>query len=172
MNNFLFGDGSFGYYETLAGGSGAGPSHHGSSGRHVHMTNTAITDPELLEHRFPVRLWKYEIRHGSGGAGGHRGGDGMIREVEFLKPLVVSFLTERRASGPRGLHGGKDGQPGSQTRIHPDGREELLPGAVTYQAVAGERVVIRTPGGGGWGSPQGSADFSRRVGPGAATHAD
>ncbi len=172
MNNFLFGDGSFGYYETLAGGSGAGPSHHGSSGRHVHMTNTAITDPELLEHRFPVRLWKYEIRHGSGGAGGHRGGDGMIREVEFLKPLVVSFLTERRASGPRGLHGGKDGQPGSQTRIHPDGREELLPGAVTYQAVAGERVVIRTPGGGGWGSPQGSADFSRRVGPGEATLAD
>jgi 5-oxoprolinase (ATP-hydrolysing) len=96
-------------------------------------------------------LWKYEIRRGSGGAGGHRGGAGMIREVEFLKPLVVSFLTERRASGPRGLHGGGDGQPGSQTRIHPDGREEVLPGAVTYQAGAGERVVIRTPGGGGWG---------------------
>ncbi len=151
MNNFLFGDGGFGYYETLAGGSGAGPDHHGSSGRHVHMTNTAITDPELLEHRFPVRLWKYEIRRGSGGAGRHRGGDGMIREVEFLKPLVVSFLTERRASGPRGLAGGGDGEPGSQTRIHPDGREEALPGAVTYQAAAGERVVIRTPGGGGWG---------------------
>jgi 5-oxoprolinase (ATP-hydrolysing) len=172
MNNFLFGDGGFGYYETLAGGSGAGPHHHGSSGRHVHMTNTAITDPELLEHRFPVRLWKYEIRRGSGGAGGHRGGDGMIREVEFLKPLVVSFLTERRAAGPRGLHGGKDGQPGSQTRIHPDGRAEVLPGAVTYQAVAGERVVIRTPGGGGWGSPQGSADLSRRAGPRKPTLAD
>ncbi len=151
MNNFLFGDGSFGYYETLAGGSGAGPNHHGSSGRHVHMTNTAITDPELLEHRFPVRLWRYEIRRGSGGEGGHRGGDGMIREVEFLKPLVVSFLTERRAAGPRGLHGGGDGQPGSQTRIHPDGREEALPGAVTYQVAAGERVIIRTPGGGSWG---------------------
>jgi 5-oxoprolinase (ATP-hydrolysing) len=151
MNNFLFGDGSFGYYETLAGGSGAGPRHHGSSGRHVHMTNTAITDPELLEHRFPVRLWKYEIRRGSGGAGGHRGGDGMVREVGFLKPLVVSFLTERRAAGPRGLCGGGNGQPGSQTRTHPDGREEVLPGAVTYQAAAGERVIIRTPGGGGWG---------------------
>jgi 5-oxoprolinase (ATP-hydrolysing) len=151
MNNFLFGDGGFGYYETLAGGSGAGPRHHGGSGRHVHMTNTAITDPELLEHRFPVRLWKYEIRRGSGGAGGHRGGDGMIREVEFLKPLVVSFLTERRAAGPRGLAGGSDGQPGSQTRIHPDGREEVLPGSITYQADAGERVIIRTPGGGGWG---------------------
>ena len=152
MNNFLFGDGGFGYYETLAGGSGAGPRHDGSSGRHVHMTNTAITDPELLEHRFPVRLWKYEIRRGSGGAGGHRGGDGMIREVEFLKPLVVSFLTERRTSGPRGLAGGGDGEPGSQTRIHPDGREEVLPGAVTYQAAAGERVVVCTPGGGGWGA--------------------
>lgn len=151
MNNFLFGDGSFGYYETLAGGSGAGSRHHGSSGRHVHMTNTAITDPELMEHRFPVRLWKYEIRRGSGGEGGHRGGEGMIREVGFLKPLVVSFLTERRAAGPRGLAGGGDGQPGSQMRIHPDGREEVLPGAVTYQAAAGERVVIRTPGGGGWG---------------------
>ncbi len=151
MNNFLFGDGSFGYYETLAGGSGAGPNHHGSSGRHVHMTNTAITDPELLEHRYPVRLWKYEIRRNSGGEGGHRGGDGMFREVEFLKPLVVSFLTERRATGPRGLAGGGDGQPGSQTRIHPDGRAEVLPGAVTYQAAAGERVIIRTPGGGGWG---------------------
>jgi 5-oxoprolinase (ATP-hydrolysing) len=151
MNNFLFGDGGFGYYETLAGGSGAGPRHHGSSGRHVHMTNTAITDPELLEHRFPVRLWKYEIRRGSGGEGGHRGGDGMVREVEFLKPLVVSFLTERRVAGPRGLAGGNDGQPGSQTRIHPDGREGILPGAVTYQAAAGERVIIRTPGGGGWG---------------------
>jgi 5-oxoprolinase (ATP-hydrolysing) len=151
MNNFLFGDGTFGYYETLAGGSGAGPRHRGSSGRHVHMTNTAITDPELLEHRFPVRLWKYEIRRDSGGAGRHRGGDGMVREVEFLKPLVVSFLTERRAAGPRGLAGGGDGQPGSQTRIHPDGREEILPGAVTYQAATGERVVIRTPGGGGWG---------------------
>ena len=172
MNNFLFGDGGFGYYETLAGGSGAGPHHHGSSGRHVHMTNTAITDPELLEHRFPVRLWKYEIRRGSGGAGGHRGGDGMIREVDFLKPLVVSFLTERRAAGPRGLAGGSDGQPGSQTRIHPDGREEVLPGAVTYQAAAGERVVIRTPGGGGWGSLRGSADFSRRALPPADGLAD
>lgn len=151
MNNFLFGDGGFGYYETLAGGSGAGPGHHGCSGRHAHMTNTAITDPELLEHRFPVRLWKYEIRRNSGGGGRWRGGDGMTREVEFLVPLVVSFLTERRGRGPRGLAGGGDGLPGGQTRVHPDGREEVLPGAVTYRAVPGERVVIRTPGGGGWG---------------------
>ena len=152
MNNFLFGDERFGYYETLAGGSGAGPHHDGSSGRHVHMTNTAITDPEVMEHRFPVRLWKYAIRRKSGGAGAHRGGDGVIREVQFLKPLVVSFLTERRAAGPRGLHGGSDGSPGKQVRMHPDGRQEVLPGAVTYPAEAGERVVIETPGGGGCGN--------------------
>jgi len=154
MNNFLFGDGTFGYYETLAGGSGAGPHHKGSSGRHVHMTNTAITDPELLEHRFPVRLWKYEIRRGSGGKGFHPGGDGVVREVEFLKPLVVSFLTERRKEGPQGMDGGGSGARGSQARIHPDGSEEMLPGAVTYHAETGERVRIETPSGGGWGGSQ------------------
>jgi 5-oxoprolinase (ATP-hydrolysing) len=151
MNNFLFGDESFGYYETLAGGSGAGPRHHGASGRHAHMTNTAITDPEVLEHRFPVRLWKYEIRRNSGGKGEHHGGDGVIREVEFLKPLTVSFLTGRRVDGPKGLHGGQSGAPGMQLRIFTDDSEEILPGAVTYLAAAGERVRILTPGGGGWG---------------------
>ncbi|WP_367874567.1 hydantoinase B/oxoprolinase family protein [Luteolibacter sp. Populi] len=151
MNNFLFGDESGGYYETLAGGSGAGPHHRGASGRHVHMTNTAITDPEVLEHRFPVRLWKYDILRNSGGSGHHPGGDGVVREVEFLKPLTVSFLTERRHQGPRGLEGGADGSPGTQTRIHPDGTEEPLPGAITYPAAAGERARIETPGGGGWG---------------------
>jgi 5-oxoprolinase (ATP-hydrolysing) len=154
MNNFLFGDQGFGYYETIAGGSGAGPHHSGSSGRHVHMTNTAITDPEVMEHRFPVRLWKYEIRSNSGGDGFYRGGDGVVREVEFLKPLTVSFLTERRACGPRGLYGGSDGLAGRQTRIYPDGTQQELPGAITYAAEAGERVLIETPGGGGWGIPQ------------------
>lgn len=154
MNNFLFGDQGFGYYETVAGGSGAGPHHPGSSGRHVHMTNTAITDPEVMEHRFPVRLWKYEIRRNSGGDGFYRGGDGVVREVEFLKSLTVSFLTERRACGPRGLYGGSDGLAGRQTRIHPDGTQQDLPGAITYAAEAGERVLIETPGGGGWGIPQ------------------
>jgi 5-oxoprolinase (ATP-hydrolysing) len=151
MNNFLFGDETFGYYETIAGGSGGGPRHRGASGRHVHMTNTAITDPEILEHRFPVRLWKFEIRRGSGGQGFHPGGDGLVREVEFLKPLTVSFLTERRQTSPRGLDGGGDGSPGRQTRIPVTGRGDLLPGAVTYSAAAGERVSIETPGGGAWG---------------------
>jgi 5-oxoprolinase (ATP-hydrolysing) len=151
MNNFLFGDENFGYYETLGGGSGGGPRHEGCSGRQVHMTNTAITDPEVLEQRLPVRLWRHQLRHGSGGAGRHRGGEGVVREVEFLKPLTVSFLTGRRSSAPRGLAGGEDGQAGRQNRIHPDGRAEVLPGAITYAAAAGERVVIETPGGGGWG---------------------
>lgn len=152
MNNFLFGNAGFGYYETISGGSGAGPHHHGCSGRHVHMTNTAITDPEVLEHRFPVRLHRYELRRGSGGKGQHSGGDGVIREIGFLEPLTVSFLTERRETSPDGLGGGGNGAPGSQTRLHPDGRMELLPGAITYQAEAGESVIIETPGGGGWGA--------------------
>lgn len=151
MNNFLFGNDRFGYYETISGGSGAGPHHRGGSGRHVHMTNTAITDPEILEHRFPVRLTRYELRRGSGGNGTHDGGDGVIREIQFLEALTVSFLTERRTTQPSGLDGGFPGLSGSQTRIHADGRHEILPGAVTYEARSGESVIIETPGGGGWG---------------------
>jgi 5-oxoprolinase (ATP-hydrolysing) len=153
MNNFLFGDESFGYYETLAGGSGAGPGFHGASGRHVHMTNTALTDPELIEHRYPVRVWRHGIRQDSGGKGEFNGGDGIIRELEFLKPLTVSFLTQRRKDGPRGLMDGGSGSRGRQTRLHPGGRAEELPSSTTYEAKAGERVVIRTPGGGAWGEP-------------------
>lgn len=152
MNNLLFGDARFGYYETIAGGAGAGPGFDGRSARHVHMTNTAITDPEVLEQRFPVRLHRFQIRRGSGGKGGHHGGDGVIRELEFLAPVTVSFLTERRTTAPAGMGGGENGLPGRQSRIHPDGTTEVLPPAITYQAAAGERVVIETPGGGGWGA--------------------
>jgi len=151
MNNFLFGNERFGYYETIAGGAGAGPGFDGASGRHVHMTNTALTDPEVLEHRYPIRVWAHGIREGSGGAGRFRGGDGVRREIEFLEPLTVSFLTQRRTSAPRGMEGGGDGQPGRQLRVTPVGRE-TLPGCCTYDAAAGERVVIETPGGGGWGA--------------------
>lgn len=151
MNNFLFGDDRFGYYETLSGGAGAGPNHAGMSGRHVHMTNTALTDPELMETRYPVRVIRHMLRRGSGGVGRYPGGDGVIREIEFLREVEVSFLTQRRVTSPRGLHGGGDGTTGRQVRIHPDGREEELAGIVTYRAEAGERVRIETPGGGGWG---------------------
>ncbi len=152
MNNFLFGNGTFGYYETIAGGAGAGPSFPGGSGRHVHMTNTAITDPEILEHRFPVRLHQFSIRNGSGGKGLHHGGDGVTREVEFLEPMTVSLLTERRSTHPEGMEGGADGERGGQIRILPDGTTLPLPGAVTYEASAHERILIHTPGGGGWGA--------------------
>ena len=151
MNNFLFGNDSFGYYETIAGGAGAGETFAGQSSRHVHMTNTAITDPEVLEHRFPVRLHRFERRRGSGGTGRHQGGDGVIREIEFLQPMTVSFLTERRHTSPQGMHGGGNGSAGRQTRITTTGESESLPGAVTYQAESGEKVIIETPGGGGWG---------------------
>ena len=153
MNNFLFGDESFGYYETLAGGSGAGPGFHGCSGRHVHMTNTALTDPEVVEHRYPVRVWRHGIRRESGGKGEFDGGDGIIREIEFLKPLTVSFLTQRRKQGPRGLKEGDDGSRGRQTRVLLSGSTEELPSSITYSAGVGERVVIQTPGGGAWGEP-------------------
>ena len=115
------------------------------------MTNTAITDPEILEQRFPVRLHRFAIRKNSGGPGKHPGGDGVIREIEFLAPTTVSFLTERRLSSPQGLAGGSPGKPGTQTRILTDGSSTPLPGAITYQADPGERVIIETPGGGGFG---------------------
>jgi len=152
MNNFLFGRDDFGYYETLAGGAGAGPAFDGASGRHAHMTNTALTDPEVVEHRYPVRVRAHAVRRGSGGVGARRGGDGIRRELEFLEALTVSFLTQRRSAGPRGLHGGGDGAPGRQWRIDRDGVEHALAGTCTVELAAGERVVIETPGGGGWGA--------------------
>ena len=150
MNNFLFGNREFGYYETIGGGSGAGPGWHGMSGTHVHMSNTAITDPEILERRYPVRLHEFSLRTGSGGAGHWRGGLGLVREVEFLEPMTVSLLTQRRKDSPRGVGGG-DGQPGRQVIKRIDGSGEELPGACSFAVEAGERVRIETPGGGGWG---------------------
>ena len=152
MNNLLFGDESFGYYETLGGGAGAGPGFDGTSGRQVHMTNTALTDPEVLEYGHPVRVLRHGLRRGSGGGGRWRGGDGVVRELRFLAPLVVSFLTQRRSSGPSGRAGGGDGLPGAQWRIDGDGRETVLPGICTVTVEAGDTIRVETPGGGGWGS--------------------
>ncbi|MBE2287173.1 MAG: hydantoinase B/oxoprolinase family protein [Prosthecobacter sp.] len=150
MNNFLFGGGSFGYYETIAGGSGAGEGHDGASALHTHMTNTAITDPEIIEQRYPVRLRRFAIRRGSGGAGQWHGGDGVVREFEFVKPLTVSLLTQHRVEAPFGLNGGQSGQPGRQTLAR-NGTSIVLDGCTSFEAQAGDRVVIETPGGGGWG---------------------
>lgn len=146
MNNFLFGDGTFGYYETICGGSGAGPGYDGTSGLHTHMTNTAITDPEILEQRYPVRLHRFALRRESGGRGQWQGGDGIVREIEFLRPLQVSLLTQHRVVAPYGCEGGEPGQCGRQTL---NGVE--LPGITAFSARVGDRLTIETPGGGGFG---------------------
>jgi 5-oxoprolinase (ATP-hydrolysing) len=146
MNNLSFGDESFGYYETLGGGAGAGPGFHGASAVHSHMTNTRLTDPELLERRFPVRVLELSIRRGSGGAGRFVGGDGLCRELEFLAPLRVSFIGERRRLSPFGLAGG---EPGRRGRTLLNGKE--LGGRFSLAVTAGDRLRVETPGGGGYG---------------------
>lgn len=155
MNNVLIGDATFGYYETIGGGSGATASANGASGVHCHMTNTRITDPEVYETRYPVRLWRFAIRQGSGGAGTFSGGDGLVREIEFLKPLTLSLITNRRGQHrPWGVAGGDSGAAGQNILIHGDGNTEVLPSATTRSVAAGDRLVIKTPGGGGWGQPR------------------
>ncbi|RLE20455.1 MAG: 5-oxoprolinase, partial [Acidobacteria bacterium] len=151
MNNLTFGDENFGYYETVAGGSGATQGCDGASGVHTHMTNTRITDPEVLEHRYPVRLHRFAIRRDSGGAGRWRGGDGLIREIEFLAPLDFSILSQHRTSGPYGMHGGSDGAPGRQTIIGADGVRRELEGIDGCGVTIGDHLVLETPGAGGYG---------------------
>ena len=150
MNNVLIGDSTFGYYETIGGGSGATAARSGADAVHTHMTNTRITDPEILESRLPVRLRRFAIRRQSGGSGKHRGGDGMIREFEFMKPLVISLLTGRRNVGPYGVSGGTPGKVGRNLLVH-DGKTESLAATASLSVVAGDRLIIETPGGGGWG---------------------
>jgi 5-oxoprolinase (ATP-hydrolysing) len=153
MNNLVFGDATRGYYETIGGGAGAGPGFAGASAVHVHMTNTAITDPEILERRYPVRLRRFAVRRGSGGVGRWCGGDGLIRELEFLAPQSVSLLTQRRASGPDGVAGGGSGARGRQILRRADGHAETLASLAHFEAVPGDILLIETPGGGGWGAP-------------------
>lgn len=150
MNNFLFGGAGFGYYETIAGGSGAGNGYDGAHALHTHMTNTAITDPEILESRYPVRLRQFAIRRGSGGDGTWRGGDGVVREFEFLQPLTVSLLTQHRVEAPFGMDGGHEGQKGRQ-RLLRNGNEVELEGCASFDVRSGDRVILETPGGGGFG---------------------
>lgn len=152
MNNFLFGNNRFGYYETICGGTGAGQGFNGASGVHQHMTNTRITDPEILEFRYPVRLLRFEIRRNSGGKGKWNGGDGITREVRFLETLEMSLLTQHRREEPYGLRGGVNGKTGQNILVRKSGKKELLPGTANAQVNAGDSMVILTPGGGGWGS--------------------
>ncbi len=151
MNNLLFGNRRFGFYETICGGAGAIEGCDGASGVHTHMTNTRLTDPEILESRYPVRLLKFGLRTGSGGHGRWRGGEGIVRELEFLEPVELSLLTSRRGRfAPFGLAGGQAGDVGHNTLIRDGGQRELLENCCHLQLDCGDRLEIKTPGGGGF----------------------
>jgi 5-oxoprolinase (ATP-hydrolysing) len=152
MNNFTFGNARYQYYETIAGGAGAGPDFDGASAVQTHMTNSRLTDPEVLETRFPVILERFAIRRGSGGAGANRGGDGAVRRVRFLEPMEASILSNRRRVAPRGVQGGGDAAAGVNRVLRADGSEELLSATASAQMQAGDAFEIETPGGGGYGA--------------------
>jgi 5-oxoprolinase (ATP-hydrolysing) len=152
MNNFTFGNARYQYYETIAGGSGAGPEFAGTSVVQTHMTNSRLTDPEVLEFRFPVRLESYEIRAGSGGAGRWRGGDGGVRRIRFLEAMTASILSNGRCQGAFGLNGGEAGAIGENWIERADGRIERLAHLAEVKMGSDDVFVIATPGGGGYGS--------------------
>jgi N-methylhydantoinase B/oxoprolinase/acetone carboxylase alpha subunit len=158
MNNITFGGmdrlrkRAFAYYETIAGGMGASAISDGSSATHTHMTNSWNTPVEAFEHQYPLRIRGYRIRSGSGGAGRHRGGDGIIREFEFLTPADVTILADRRSRGPYGLAGGAAGAPGKNTLLKGK-RAILIPGKARFEVEAGDVLRIESPGGGGYGKP-------------------
>ena len=151
MNNLLFGNGQFGYYETIGGGTGAGPGFHGADAIHHHMTNTRITDPEIMEWRYPVQVEEFSIRQGSGGQGKWNGGDGIVRKLRFSEPVELTLLTQHRREAPFGMEGGKAGATGRQFVETADGEHLDLKGVDQMDLKAGDAVVIETPGGGGWG---------------------
>ncbi|CAN5668753.1 hydantoinase B/oxoprolinase family protein [soil metagenome] len=153
MNNFTFGNARHQYYETISGGSGAGPDFDGTSVVQTHMTNSRLTDPEVLEFRFPVRLDSYEIRKGSGGAGLHKGGDGGVRRVRFLEAMTASILSNGRHHGAFGMAGGEAGKPGINRVERTDGSVVALDHIGSVEMAPGDVFVIETPGGGGYGSP-------------------
>jgi 5-oxoprolinase (ATP-hydrolysing) len=151
MNNFTFGDGQHQYYETIAGGSGAGPEFDGTDAVQTHMTNSRLTDPEVLEWRFPVRLDAFSIRRASGGTGRHKGGDGVERRVRFLKPMTANLLANHRIVAPFGVHGGQSAQVGKNWIERADGTIEHFGATHTAQLEQDDVFVIQTPGGGGFG---------------------
>jgi 5-oxoprolinase (ATP-hydrolysing) len=151
MNNLTFGDASQQYYETIAGGSGAGRGFDGASGVQTHMTNSRLTDPEVLESRHPVLLREFRYRRGSGGAGRNRGGDGLVRVIEFRAPMTVAVLSNHRRIAPFGLAGGGPGARGINRILRADGTTEELPGCAAALVAQGDAIRIETPGGGGFG---------------------
>ncbi len=154
MNNFTFGDETQQYYETICGGAGATATQAGADAIHTHMTNSRLTDPEILERRFPVRVEQFSIRQCSGGAGLHAGGDGAIRHIRFLAPMQAALLSTRRDHAPQGLLGGGPGLPGQQRLRSAKGEVEELSGCFSISVVAGDLIEIETPGGGGFGLPR------------------
>jgi len=152
MNNFIWGNDDFQYYETVCGGAGATPGAGGAHAVHTHMTNTRLTDPEVLEWRFPVLLESFCIRRGSGGAGKHRGGDGAVRRIKFLQNVTANILSGHRVVPPYGLAGGQPGATGANRVEHPDGRVTQVPGVAQVELREGDVFVIETPGGGGFGA--------------------
>ncbi|MCA9565588.1 MAG: hydantoinase B/oxoprolinase family protein, partial [Myxococcales bacterium] len=156
MNNLILGGQEphdFVYYETIGGGSGAGPEWNGSSATQVHMTNTLNTPIEAFEHAYPVQIARYGVCPGSGGSGRNRGGDGIVREYRFLVPTEVTFIGERHLQGPYGLAGGANGQPAQLTLVSVDGTEERLPSKVCLLCQPGQQLRVQTAGGGGYGKP-------------------
>ena len=151
MNNLTFGNDRYQYYETICGGSGAGPDFSGTAAVHTAMTNSRMTDPEVLEARYPVRVQEFSIRRGSGGAGRHHGGDGVARRLLFLEPMRAAMLANNRVTGPPGLAGGQPGQTGRTAVEHPDGTVTEYGPVAEFDVAAGDVLVVETPGGGGWG---------------------
>ncbi|MDR3629514.1 MAG: hydantoinase B/oxoprolinase family protein [Desulfocapsaceae bacterium] len=151
MNNFLYGNTAYQNYETICGGTGAGPGYPGTSAVHSHMTNTRMTDPEVLEWRFPVRIESFAIRRGSGGRGRFRGGDGVVRKIRFLEPMTATILSSHRQTEPYGLAGGLPGKRGENSVLHPDGTATLLRGNDEALLAPDDIFIIKTPGGGGFG---------------------
>jgi len=151
MSNFTFGNTHYQYYETICGGAGAGKGFDGASAVHVNMTNSRLTDPEVLEWRYPVLLEDFHIRQGSGGAGRWRGGNGTTRRLRFLEPMTAAILSTHRVIPPYGLNGGHCGETGKNTVERADGHIENVGGVATVEMKAGDVFVIETPGGGGYG---------------------
>jgi 5-oxoprolinase (ATP-hydrolysing) len=151
MNNLTFGDARQQYYETIAGGAGAGPGFDGASGVQTHMTNSRLTDPEVLESRHPVLLREFRYRRGSGGSGRHRGGDGLVRRIEFRAPMTVAILSNHRRVAPFGLAGGSAGAAGVNRLLRAGGETIVLPACAALRVEAGDAIAIETPGGGGFG---------------------